>query len=51
MKKTDNGPNLYMNVGIEKPFRSGKFVNYYLASLDLSDNKLELVSPLKDAFF
>jgi hypothetical protein len=48
---SDDGQNLYANVGIEKPSRSGKFVNYYLASLDLSDNSLELVSPLKDVFF
>lgn len=48
---SDDGQKLYVNVGIEKPSRSSGIVNYYLASLDLRDNKLELVSPLKDAFF
>ena len=39
------------NIGIENRSQSGGLVNYYLASLDLRDNKLELVSPLRDVFF
>jgi hypothetical protein len=48
---SDDGQKLYVNIGIENRSRSGSFVNYYLASLDLADNKLELVSPLRDVFF
>jgi hypothetical protein len=48
---SDDGQNLYLNIGIEKPSRSGSVVNYHLARLNMADKTLELVSPLRDTFY
>jgi Clp amino terminal domain, pathogenicity island component len=48
---SDDGEALYVNVGIETAVPSGGIVHYYLARLNLTDNKLELLSPLKDIHF
>jgi len=48
---SDDGQTLYVNVGIEKAVPGSAVVDYYLASLDLAENKLELLSPLKDIRF
>jgi len=45
---SSDGRNLYANLAIEA---SSHVVNYYLASLDLMDGKIELVCHLKDSFF
>jgi Clp amino terminal domain, pathogenicity island component len=47
---SDDARKLYVNVGIEKAV-SGGVVDYYLASVDLTDQQLELVCPLKDIRF
>ena len=43
---SDDGRTLYVKVGIEKAVPTGAVVHYYLASLELAQNKLELLSPL-----
>lgn len=48
---SDDGQILYVNVGIENAVPGGAVVDYYLASLDLAENKLELLSQLKDLRF
>jgi hypothetical protein len=48
---SDDGQTLHVNVGIEKAVPSGAVVHYYLASLGLADNKLELLSHLRDIHF
>ena len=48
---SDGGQILYLKVGIEKSVPGGGVVHYYLASLALTDNKLELLSLLKDIRF
>ncbi len=48
---SDDGQTLYANVGIEKAAPGGAVVQYYLASLALADNRLLLLSHLKDIFF
>lgn len=45
---SDDARKLYMNVGIEKEISDGTVVHYFLASLDLIEKRLELLSPLKD---
>lgn len=48
---SDDGQTLYVKVGIEKPVSGGGVVQYYLASLALADNRVELLSHLKDIRF
>jgi len=48
---SDDGQTLHVKVGIEKPVSGSGVVQYYLASLGLADNKLELLSHLKDIRF
>lgn len=48
---SDDGQTLWVNVGIERAIPGGAVVHYYLASLTLADNKLELLSHLKDIRF
>ncbi|HSZ63348.1 MAG TPA: Clp protease N-terminal domain-containing protein [Terriglobales bacterium] len=48
---SDDGQKLYLKVGIEKPVSGSGVVDYYLASLSVSDKKLELLSQLKDVRF
>jgi hypothetical protein len=48
---SDDARKLYINVGIEKAVSGGGVVDYYLAKVDLTDQQLELVCPLKDIRF
>lgn len=48
---SDDGQKLYMNVGVEKAVSGGTVAHYYLASANLADKKLDLLSPLKDIRF
>ena len=45
---SEDARTLYVNVGIEKEVTGGAVVNYFLATIDLQDQQLELLSPLKD---
>jgi hypothetical protein len=48
---SDDGRTLYLKIGIEKSVSGGAVVHYYLASLILAENKLDLLSVLKDIRF
>jgi Clp amino terminal domain, pathogenicity island component len=48
---SDDGQKLYMNVGVQKAASGGAVVHYYLASVNLADKELELLSRLKDIHF
>jgi Clp amino terminal domain, pathogenicity island component len=48
---SEDAQKLYVNVGIEKAVSGGSVVDYYLATVDLTDQQLELVCPLKDTRF
>lgn len=49
---SDDARTLHVNVGIDKQLPGGSSVaEYHLASLDLVEKKLELLSPLKDVLF
>jgi hypothetical protein len=48
---SEDAQKLYVNVGIEKVGSGGMVVDYYLARVDLADQQLELVCPLKDIRF
>lgn len=48
---SDDAQKVYLKIGIEKPASGGGVVEYYLASLAVSDKKLELLSQLKDIRF
>jgi hypothetical protein len=48
---SDDAHKLYLNVGIENAVSGGGRVDYYLARVDLADQQLELVCPLKDIRF
>lgn len=47
---SDDGQTLYLKVGIQTRSGSGT-VDYYLASLELADKKVQLLSRLKDVRF
>jgi len=40
-----------MNVGVQKAVSAGAVVHYYLASVNLADKELKLLSRLKDIHF
>ena len=48
MSLSEDAQKLYVNVGIEKVGSGGMVVDYYLARVDLADQQLELVCPLKE---
>jgi Clp amino terminal domain, pathogenicity island component len=48
---SEDAQKLYANVGIEKAVSGGSVVDYYLARVDLADQQLEVVCPLKDIRF
>jgi hypothetical protein len=48
---SDDGQKAYLNLAIEKEAPGGGIVHHHLASLDLAEKKLELLSPLKDTRF
>ena len=49
---SDDGKTLYVNVAIEKAVPGGRgVVHYHLASLNLADNSLKILSQLKDIRF
>jgi len=49
---SDDGQTLYVNVAIEKAVPGGRgVVHYHLASLNLADNNLKILSQLKDIRF
>jgi hypothetical protein len=49
---SDDGQTLYVNVAIEKSVSGGGgVVHYHLASLNLADNSLKILSQLKDIRF
>jgi len=48
---SDDARKLYVNVGMEEVVSGGGVVDYYLARVDLTDQQLELVCPLKDIRF
>jgi hypothetical protein len=49
---SDDGQTLYVNVAIEKAVPgAGGVVHYHLASLNLADNRLKILSQLKDIRF
>lgn len=49
---SEDARKLHVNVGIDKQVAGGGSVaEYHLASLDLVEKKLELLSPLKDVLF
>ncbi len=48
---SDDAQTLYLKVGIEKPASGSGIVEYYLASLALFDNNLELLSQMQDVRF
>ena len=45
---SEDARTLYVNVGIEKEVTGGAAVDYFLATIGLPDQQLELLSPLKD---
>ncbi len=45
---SEDASTLYVNIGIEKEVSGGAIVNYYLAKINLPNQELELLSPLKD---
>jgi len=45
---SEDAGTLYVNVAIEKEVTGGTIVNYFLATIGLPDQQLELLSPLKD---
>jgi hypothetical protein len=48
---SDDGRKIYLNIAIEKGTSTGAIVESHLASLDLDEKKIELLSILKDAHF
>ena len=48
---SDDGETLNLKIGLEKPAPGGGVVDYYLASVNLANKKLQLLSRLKDIRF
>lgn len=42
---------VYVNVGIERIVSGGRLVHYYLASVDLTDQEVKVLSRLMDSCF
>jgi hypothetical protein len=48
---SEDAGTVYVNIGIERVVSGGGIVHYYLASIDLSDQEVKLLSRLMDSRF